>query len=1022
MRPLESRAAASEESAPSSSACVKVQIGRTFQCYAWAMPRSDHQRRGALPAGTDLRGYTLDSVIGYGGFGIVYRARHGELGLTVAIKEYLPIELAVREGMTARPRSDSGDFADGLRRFRDEARALIALRSHDSIVSCRDFFRANGTAYLVMDYEDGLSLEKVLADREATGRPFGEHDLLTVMVPLLEGLSFVHQARILHRDIKPSNILIRRQDGEPVLIDFGAAKQVVAKHTKSLAPYTDGYAALEQVGDLGDLGPWTDIYGVGAVMWRIVAGGNRPWEPPNPLKVETRAAARVRESDDPLPSATELGAGRFSKQLLETIDSCLNLNDSARLSDATRVVQLLQGSESSPDQEKSAEPPVAGRTGENRPPPVPIPTSPTASSRSRALGVKSALAFVIVALCIAGLTLIPKTDSVGSQVQHWEFTVQPEPSMAEISLLNSTESYRPGMKLASGQYEIAVSASGYKTRHLWITHTKSEKLHIVKLETLEPEDEQSPRIVSQKTAPNSRDVVPAVDVTDNDTDDVTPRDASPDRPLDEPPFVATSAENKTRRSVDATRAPENEWEAIKDSRDRSDYERYLQRFSGKLGSEEFVRLAKERLESFDTDPLRIVTDVESNTQTTSRVPQEWDAIEGSKNIDALLAFIRTHEGTPEMKIWATRADQRIRKVLGLDRDSDVTELENHLKRHSGKPGFESYAVQLSRLIAGTTTDRIQSDRDSVPSPLRDAWNKVQTVNTAEAYEQFIETYASKEGTTLYIRSAKAALSGLILKPGKIIKDCAVCPELVVIPSGSFVMGSPKSESGRESNEGPMHTVDIQYMLAVGVFEVTFDEWDSCLMDGGCDGYRPNDEGWGRGRRPVINVKWSDAQNYVMWLSEKAGRHYRLLSESEWEYVARAGTRTRFWWGDDVGSGRANCAACGSPWDSKTTAPVGQFGANPFGLHDINGNVWEWVQDGWHFGYKNAPSDGSPWMKGTVAGRFVLRGGAWNSKTKDLRSASRHAVEVSKWVMRRSYLVTKRRKSFGFRVARSAILR
>ena len=1007
-------AVASEESALSSSACAKVQIERAFQCYAWAMPRSDHQRRGALPAGTDLRGYTLDYVIGYGGFGIVYRARHGELGLTVAIKEYLPIELAVREGMTARPRSDSGDFADGLRRFRDEARALIALRSHDSIVSCRDFFRANGTAYLVMDYEDGLSLERVLADREATGRPFGEHDLLAVMVPLLEGLSFVHQARILHRDIKPSNILIRRQDGEPVLIDFGAAKQVVAKHTKSLAPYTDGYAALEQVGDLGDLGPWTDIYGVGAVMWRIVAGGNRPWEPPNPLKVETRAAARVRESDDPLPSATELGAGRFSKQLLETIDSCLNLKDSDRLSDATRVVQLLQGSESSRAQEKPAERPVAVPTYGNRPTPDRIPPSPTASSKPRALGVKSALAVVIVALCIAGLTLIPKTDTVGSQVQHWDFTVQSEPSTAEISLLNSTKSYRPGMKLASGQYEITVSAPGYKTRRLWITHAESKKLHIVKLQTLEPKDEQSVTTVPQ-TNPNSRDIVPTADVTNNDVDDAQLRDASPDRSRDEPLFVETSTEVRTRRTTDGSGAPKNDWDAIKDSRNRSDYERYLQLFSGKPGSEQFVRLAKERLESLDAKPSGFVTDEESETQTRTRATQEWRAIENSKNVDALLAFIRTHEGTPEMKIWATKADQRIREVLGLDRNSDVTELENHLKRHSGKPGFERYAVQLSRLIAGTRNDRIQSDRNS--DPLQDAWKRAQSVNTREGYKQFIENFADNLGSEYYIESAKAALSDLVVKPGKKIKDCPVCPELVVIPSGSFVMGSPKSESGRESNEGPMHTVHIQYMLAVGVTEVTFDEWDSCLGDGGCDGYRPNDEGWGRGRRPVINVKWSDAQNYVMWLSEKAGRHYRLLSEAEWEYVARAGTRTRFWWGDDVSSGRANCATCGSPWDSKMTAPVGQFKENPFGLHDIHGNVWEWVQDGWHFGYKNAPGDGSPWMKGTIMGRFVLRGGAWNSKPKELRSASRHAVEVSKWVMRRSYLVTKRRKGFGFRVAR-----
>lgn len=161
-------------------------------------------RRDALSAGTVLRDYTLESVIGHGGFGIVYRARHDELDLTVAVKEYLPVELALREGSAVRPRSgtDSRSFEDGLRRFRDEARALIAVRNHASIVSCRDFFRANGTAYLVMEHEDGVPLDKLLAGREAEGEPFGERDLLAVMVPLVQGLAIVHEVGILHRDIQ----------------------------------------------------------------------------------------------------------------------------------------------------------------------------------------------------------------------------------------------------------------------------------------------------------------------------------------------------------------------------------------------------------------------------------------------------------------------------------------------------------------------------------------------------------------------------------------------------------------------------------------------------------------------------------------------------------------------------------------------------------------------------------------------------------------------------------------------------
>ena len=314
------------------------------------MPGTDPARRDALPAGTPLREYTLEAVVGHGGFGIVYRAQHDELGSTAAIKEYLPIELAVREGVSVRVRSaaDSRSYQDSLRRFRDEARALMQLQDHPGIVSCRDFFRANGTAYMVMEYEEGRSLAEVLATREAAGRPFEQADLLRVMVPLLEGLQCVHEAGLLHRDIKPSNILIRRVDGRPVLIDFGASKQVVAHHSKSMAPYTEGYAAMEQVAEAGELGPWTDMYGVGAVMWRMVAGGQPPWQPPHPMRVETRSHAVLRNAEDPLPSAAELGQGRFSQRLLGEIDRCLILQEERRVQDCRELLGILRAKPTSP--------------------------------------------------------------------------------------------------------------------------------------------------------------------------------------------------------------------------------------------------------------------------------------------------------------------------------------------------------------------------------------------------------------------------------------------------------------------------------------------------------------------------------------------------------------------------------------------------------------------------------------------------------------------------------------------------
>ena len=237
--------------------------------------------RNALAAGTVLGGvYRIEEMLGHGGFGIVYRARHRVLG-AVAIKEYLPAELAVRDAGTVHPRSgrERPHFEEGLRRFEEEARQLVVFRSHTNVVACRDYFEAGGTAYLVMDYEEGLSLAEPLREREARGRPFDEHDLRMLIVPLLDGLAAVHSVGALHRDIKPTNVIVRRADSQPVLIDFGATKALVAQHSKSMAPFTPGYAAIEQVGE-GRLGTWTDMYGVGAVMWRIVAGGSPPWDDP----------------------------------------------------------------------------------------------------------------------------------------------------------------------------------------------------------------------------------------------------------------------------------------------------------------------------------------------------------------------------------------------------------------------------------------------------------------------------------------------------------------------------------------------------------------------------------------------------------------------------------------------------------------------------------------------------------------------------------------------------------------------
>jgi formylglycine-generating enzyme required for sulfatase activity len=212
-----------------------------------------------------------------------------------------------------------------------------------------------------------------------------------------------------------------------------------------------------------------------------------------------------------------------------------------------------------------------------------------------------------------------------------------------------------------------------------------------------------------------------------------------------------------------------------------------------------------------------------------------------------------------------------------------------------------------------------------------------------------------------------------------LKDGSSGPEMVVIPAGSFRMGD--IQGGGSSDEQPVHSVSVG-QFAMGKFEVTFAEYDKFAEATGRK--KPSDSGWGRGNRPVINVSWYDATAYTEWLSNQTGKQYRLPTEAEWEYAARAGTETKYWWGNEIGSNRANCDGCGSQWDNKQTAPVGSFSANQFGLYDTSGNVWEWncsEYDSKYNGKEKACLNSNEYR--------VLRGGSWNFSPRSVRTANRN---------------------------------
>ncbi|HEX5999211.1 MAG TPA: formylglycine-generating enzyme family protein [Hyphomicrobiaceae bacterium] len=235
--------------------------------------------------------------------------------------------------------------------------------------------------------------------------------------------------------------------------------------------------------------------------------------------------------------------------------------------------------------------------------------------------------------------------------------------------------------------------------------------------------------------------------------------------------------------------------------------------------------------------------------------------------------------------------------------------------------------------------------------------------------------------------------------GRVFRDCSACPEMVVVPAGEFMMGSPKTERGRDKNEGPQHKVSVP-AFAMGKYEVSFAQWDACVAEGGCK-HKPSDETWGRGRRPVINVSWHDATEFVGWLKRKTGKAYRLPTEAEWEYAARGITDASaphppFSTGATINYKQANYDANFRYADGppgiyrQKTVDVGSFKRNAFGLYDMHGNVWEWVQDCYQDSYEDAPTDGSAVVM-PQCGLRILRGGAWNYFPKLLRSAYRYAT-------------------------------
>jgi WD40 repeat protein/serine/threonine protein kinase len=293
--------------------------------------------KNALPSGYELAEYSIETVLGHGGFGITYLARDTTLGALVAVKEFLPGEIAQRDGtMRVLPnpeRQAVRDYQAGLKNFVKEARALAHFK-HPHIVRVLRFLEANGTAYTVMEYEEGQSLADYL--KQQAGPRIDEATILRVFIPVLTGLHAVHEAKMLHLDIKPENIYLRK-DGSPMLIDFGSARRAMTETSRAQRiALTHGYAPIEQYPDKGAPGPWTDLYALGASIYRCISGKR-------PDDALSRYQAVLKYKTDPLEPATKLGRNRYQAQLLECVDWAMQIYAKDRPQSARELQDGLMG-------------------------------------------------------------------------------------------------------------------------------------------------------------------------------------------------------------------------------------------------------------------------------------------------------------------------------------------------------------------------------------------------------------------------------------------------------------------------------------------------------------------------------------------------------------------------------------------------------------------------------------------------------------------------------------------------------
>ena len=888
----------------------------------------------ALPPGTRFEEYRLDAVLGAGGFGITYRAYDANLDKFVAIKEYLPVEFATRtEASTVVPHSnaDAQDYHWGLTRFLDEARTLARF-DHTHLNRVHRFFESNGTAYMVLEYING----ETLADRLSREPYLEEADLQRLLDEVLSGLAVMHEAGYVHRDIKPGNLMLREEDGSAVVLDFGAARQAVGQRSKPITSIlTPGYAPIEQYDSKADdVGPWSDIYALGMVAYRCISGMGDSELPDAVTRGRTQRKGQV----DLLP-AVEAGKGKYNPKLLEAIDWAMEVDEGDRPQGVAAWRQALAG----------------GSRRKN--PPRPVRKTATQSTKG-ATTARTGMRWSSVALTVVIVALLGAVTWLGWQTYPELF------GQGNEDALEVTEQE---------------SHVGIDTEPLEATDA-GEALASTE-ETSLPEREVIEQPVSKEPASSAGEA------------EVTRLLAAAEADLKARRLTSPVSNNAWEKYQEVLKLDSGNPEAV------AGMERvigsYMELFGAAVEQEEFDKASGY---------LTRIRDLHPDSPALEEGEQRLNAAKQA-HTDRLVEQERQRQAE-EAARQAVLERQRIAEAIqehwvAFEAALGGEDLDEAARILSQVRDLNSEALGL---VAGE--QRLQAahaelERQQTEQIIKEHWAAFESALEEEDFNETSSHLAQ-------IRGLNPDVPGLdegeqrVAEARQTALEKEFAGEMVSISGGTFRMGDLSGDG--DDDERPVHSVTVP-AFSMGKYEVTFAQWDACVADGGCGGYHPDDEGWGRGNRPVINISWNDVQGFIRWLNNKTGGKFRLPSEAEWEYAVRAGSTTKYHFGNaesrlcryanhaDDSTDYSNRNKACSDGVGRRTAAVGGYQPNSYGLYDMYGNVWEWVQDCYNDSYVGAPSDGRAWSSGDC-GQRVSRGGSWGASPRYGRSANRSGDPLS----------------------------